>query len=428
MVACGNTGGGSGAGGGAPPGAGGGGNGADAGGGAGAPDAGGIGGGAPDAGAGAPDAGGGGTASDCNGLAPGALPAMVTHQTTDSTASSPNFCALPIGDGRGDVAFNTRSGGHPSWTILSPAGDTEGRFGFFHGDAFPTPIGFIGFGGSSTQQTDVVAAFDPSGKRTGETGVNGTATYAADPRGGLLAVGHFNPGSAPSQPPANAAIEMFNVDASIRWGPVALGSNAPVFGAGIDLLGHTLVILSGGPGVVNGIWFDEHGAPMTAFFPLVEGFQPGPSTWFETSPLIGSGLALRRMDAPSPSATEERRTSSWMGVVPSGTPRLDPPPAWLGQRPNTNMQLVRAGGAYAFFPWAADVPSCDQQVEVVSPAGNSCGKLDFPVDANACTTRELRLGLDGTVAQMLPQSREQNTPPGSPVRTCTLRFWPAALR
>ena len=38
----------------------------------------------------------------------------------------------------------------------------------------------------------------------------------------------------------------------------------------------------------------------------------------------------------------------------------------------------------------------------------------------------LRLG--GERRQMLPADREQNDPPGSTVYTCTLRFWPAALR
>ena len=91
-------------------------------------------------------------------------------------------------------------------------------------------------------------------------------------------------------------------------------------------------------------------------------------------------------------------------------------------------RAARAERAYAFLPWATDVKTCGQQVEVVSPSGASCGKLDFPVDSGACRTRELRLGLDGTVLQMLPASREQNNPPGSTIYNCTLRFWPGALR
>jgi hypothetical protein len=136
-------------------------------------------------------------------------------------------------------------------------------------------------------------------------------------------------------------------------------------------------------------------------------------------------MAVRRVDAGT-RFWEERR-SQWLMVLPSGVARADPAPDWLAQRPDTRMELVRNRRAYAFLPWAAQVGTCNQQVEVASPSGVSCGKLDFAVDGNACRTRELRLGLDGTVIQMLPADRE-TTRPGTTVTTCTVRFWPAALR
>jgi len=84
--------------------------------------------------------------------------------------------------------------------------------------------------------------------------------------------------------------------------------------------------------------------------------------------------------------------------------------------------------AYAFLPWSADVAACHQQLEIVAPSGASCGTIDFAIDDSPCRTKDLRLGLDGTVLQTLPADRERNDPPASAVFTCTLRYWPAALR
>jgi hypothetical protein len=382
-------------------------------------------------GGGSPDGGtDGGMAADCEGLSPGALPARVSYQATYSSSSSPNFCQLPIGEGAGFVALQTRDGFHPSWTILSPAGTKTGSFGVWQGQAWPDPSGFIGYGGSSTEQVVVVTAYDTTGRAVGSSQVHGDAIFASDPSGGLFAVGHIaNAPAGTGQPPSSPVAIMFNADGSVRWGPTPLASgNAAVFGAGVDLLGRAVAIVDGGSGSIEAIWFDKNGAPATGVFQILSSFQPGPSTWFETSPLLGGGLALRRMDAPSSGPFEELRSSQWLLLLPSGVASTQPAPDWLTQRPDTNMQLARSGHAYAFSPWATQASTCDQQVEIVSPAGNSCGKADFPVDGNSCQTRELRLGLDGTVMQMLPASREQNQPPGSPVFTCTLRYWPAALK
>jgi hypothetical protein len=388
------------------------------------------GGGGGSGGGGAPDAGP--SADDCTGLMPGSMPAAISHVETYSSASDPNFCQLPVGDGTGSVALETLNGGHPTWIVFSSSGQRLGSFNEWHGQAWGDPSGFIAYGGSSTNQTVIVASHDSSGPQTGSTEVTGNGTFAPDPSGGLFAAGRFALGS--SAPPANSApvIFMFNADGTRRYGPVPLGSSAAVFGQGVDLSGRAVVILDGssqfGAGSIAAIWFDAKGVPLTGVFQILSGFQPGVSTWFETSPLLEGNLALRRMDAPSNAFSEERRTSQWLLVLPSGTARADPAPDWLKQRPDTHLELSRSRQAYAFLPWAADAPACSQRVEVVSPTGRSCGNLEFGVDGNACRTRELRLGIDGTVMQMLPADRERNEPSGSPVYTCTLRYWPAALR
>jgi hypothetical protein len=215
-----------------------------------------------------------------------------------------------------------------------------------------------------------------------------------------------------------------NRNGGLRYGPVPFPSNAAIFGQGVDVNGRAVVILDGGPGRIDAVWVDENGKVATPVFNILKGFQPGPSTWFETSTLVAGGLALRRMDAAASSLFDPRRSSQWIAMLPSAQPRTDPVPDWLAQRPDTIMELARGRKAYAFLPWEKDEAVCNQQVEILSVSGASCGKLDFPIAGTPCRTRELRLGSDGTVLQKLPADREQ----GSSVSTCTLRYWPAALK
>jgi hypothetical protein len=119
-------------------------------------------------------------------------------------------------------------------------------------------------------------------------------------------------------------------------------------------------------------------------------------------------------------------TSEWLVVLQSGSSQPNVAPQWLRSRPDTNLAVVRSGGAYATAPWRADVNPCAQEVEVLSPSGEACGLLTLSIDSGSCRTRDLHIGLDGTLLQMLPYDREQQV--GVSPRTCTLRFWPAALR
>src|SRR5262249_28412951 len=120
-------------------------------------------------------------------------------------------------------------------------------------------------------------------------------------------------------------------------------------------------------------------------------------------------------------------SGQWVAILPSGQPQSQTPPEFLTQRPDTDLALARGGKAYAMLPFGAQLAACTQQVEVLTPSGSSCRQLDFPIDANACISRDLRMGLDGTVMQMLPSEREPNDPPGSTNFGCTLRYFPAAL-
>jgi hypothetical protein len=348
------------------------------------------------------------------------------HVEQYSIASQDGFCDSPsVANGNGTVAMPILFGGnHPGWRILSPSGTTVGQIGFWRGDLFATLSTFAGFGGDPAHQTVVVETVDDSGKVTGSTQIVGEGAFAPDPNGGLVMVGRFSRDFS-SPPPKNRVALKINRNGGIRYGPVPFPSNAAIFGQGVDLNGRAVVILDGGPGRIDAVWLDENGKVATSVFNILEGFQPGPSTWFETSTLVAGGLALRRMDATT-SASGLRRSSQWIAMLPSAVGRTDPVPDWLARRPDTNMELARGRKAYAFLPWERDEAVCHQQIELLAVSGGSCGKLDFPVDGRACHTRELRLGFDGTVLQKLPADREQN--PSGSVFTCTLWYWPAALR
>ncbi|TMA41021.1 MAG: hypothetical protein E6J82_13735 [Deltaproteobacteria bacterium] len=77
-----------------------------------------------------------------------------------------------------------------------------------------------------------------------------------------------------------------------------------------------------------------------------------------------------------------------------------------------------------------DGERCTQKLEVVSPSGNSCGSFDLAMtnDGSSCDNWDLGLGLDGTVVQHLPAQLEQALDSSGRTRSCTIRFWPAALK
>jgi hypothetical protein len=174
-----------------------------------------------------------------------------------------------------------------------------------------------------------------------------------------------------------------------------------------------------GPDTLAGQWFSETGAALTGEFLALSGAGLTPSVDLELSPLVGGGLALRRITfGPAP-------TSTWVGLFTSGAASSAPAPAWLASRPNTRLWLVRGKAAYALTPERATAADCTQRLEVVSSAGASCGALDFPIASGPCVTLALTLGLDGTVIQQLPTALESNPSPHQ--RTCTWRLWPGLL-
>jgi hypothetical protein len=362
------------------------------------------------------------TSDDCAGLLPPSLPPAVWNSTALVNSVSQDGCGLPLGNGHGTVAIEEeyiRS----SWQIVLPSGESLGFFAMWNGDLFPQPVGFIAAEGASDVDLTNAASLDDHAELLGYSPnlLSNFTLFSPDPNGGLLVVGRMVTSAPDPTPTTPYSIMMFNQDASVRWGPVPLGPQQLFASPGVDLEGRSLVLLDGTPvfgaGTVGGIWFDATGAAMTRQFLVATGLSEMGGGLY---PLISGGFAFLHIGA----AGAER---DWVGVIPSGEPRLDPAPSWLTSRPDRVPTLARGRLAYAMIPSGQSVDVCQQELEVVSAAGNSCGRIELPLDGLPCTTRDLRLGLDGTVMQMLPRSREPFVPQ-STIRKCTARFWPAALQ
>jgi hypothetical protein len=359
---------------------------------------------------------------ECRGLLPSSAGRGQVYESAYAPYNA-GYCGLPQGDGKGLIALERSDSDHPSWDVIDPSGHLVGSFNPWWGNAFPTPDGFIGESQAAGRFTVGIARFTGPGK--GQlTAVRGIGLPAPDPNGGILLAGRYSGQETVAPAPS---VWMFNADASLRWGPTPITGDATVVGAGVDTLGRSIVLLGGAPGSgagpVTAQWFATDGRPLGEAFEILHDFSPDVLTRFETSPLIGGGVALRRVHGIDPPWA-----SDWVGMIGSGASHIDLPPKWLASRPNTRLEVARGESAYAVLPYGEGVAPCSQSAEVLTPSGVSCGALELPIVPGACITRDLRLGLDGSVLQMVPSSLEHDLhQPGGP-RSCTLRFWPAVLR
>jgi hypothetical protein len=243
----------------------------------------------------------------------------------------------------------------------------------------------------------------------------GKVAYMGSPAGGVLLAGDFT-NNSPGSPRHQAWF--FGLDASTRWTHDLLGPGA-VFGLGCDLSNACLVITDGGSGNISGQWFDSNGTALTGQFTLLGGFQAASNTWFETAPLIGGGVAVRRVDQDDSGRPFQR--AAWLVTVGAGRIDAQPAPQWMKDRPNTQLAVARSGKAYALLPMGAPNGDCAQKVEVIAPDGTSCGAFDISVAGGKCRTENVSLSLDGTPIQLMP--RELSQP-----NTCSYRSWLHALQ
>lgn len=367
------------------------------------------------------------TANDCAGLAPASLGTMQTWSVIFDGING--RCGLPMSSGDGVMAqVVTDMAAHPNWDFIDTQNNTETTaYKAWSGDLFSQPAGpaapDYGYVDEGAMHFHLGAVDDRSGRSAAVT--PSMLLYAnehwdvGDPSGGLIFAGAIrDPAGRPDRRRIMSARGTFVLH--------DLDRDAPIFGLGVDLNFHTLVIQAGDcAGCVTAQWIAGDGNAMTAPFTLLTGFVPGGQTWFETAPLIGGGLAVRRMDA-NDTGDPYPYKSTWLLTIAAGSTSPQPAPGWMTARPDTNLVLVRNRTAYAVLPNGATDSACTQRLEIVSPGGTSCAQYDLALPAATCTTSELRVGYDGTVLQHTPTDLERN-PYGRP-QSCTLRYWPGALR
>jgi hypothetical protein len=285
------------------------------------------------------------------------------------------------------------------------------------GSFTPQPNGFVGVMKAPTSNTWSVHDVDAQGNYVSASPtIDGTLVFTGAAGHGVLLAGNF---SWLGSPPRRQA--WFFDPTDLSWGR-DLASNGAVFGLGTDVQNRALVITDGArAGDVNAQWFDSNGAALTGEFTILSAFQPGRNTWFETAPLIGGGVAVRRMDQQNDPNGRPYRTAQWLVTVPPGVAHADPAPQWMKDRPNTNLAIARSGHAYAVLPMGAPGASCAQSVELVSPDGTSCGSFDVSIGTGTCRTEDMALSRDGTPIQLMPRELWQ---PG----TCSYRWWQHALQ
>ena len=362
---------------------------------------------------------------ECRGLGP----TPVAHEDFALEASE-QTCQPGVGDGNGFLMFTARQSVSNQGTkeLFAPRGGKTTRSQFmdtWYLRLFSEPVGLEGLSTSNSQGYVYAQHFESDGtprENGGPLQHASTVWPAADPTGGLMLAGDIGYiGAGYTHSPSLFSYKSGGGPIT-RW-DVRLSSRGAVVGLGVDVSGDTLVLTDGAPafgaGTISGEWFDAAGSK-SGEFKLFGSFTPGPSTWFQLAPLIGGGLAVGRFDGSGPHGT----TSQWIGVVTSRSHAMDAAPSWLSSRPNTWVEIVRSGKAYAFLPLGAAGVTCAPQVEVVSPGGQSCGSDALFLSSGTCDTYDVTVGKDGTLMVEFPDSMEVT---GSG-RSCSWRAWREELR
>jgi hypothetical protein len=356
--------------------------------------------------------------AQCNGITPGPLPAAVSI-----TTSTQATCSVGIGDRTGTLGLQSFGNPGDDLHIVDAATGTQiavaphpNQDGFF----VPTTDGFIGLlhSRANPQPLWFSEYWNHRGNfvSSGDA-IVGSRVFAGTPAGTVAIAGNFSLSGRPARPQL-LVLGPNGTDFNCAHD---LASAGTVFGLGGDAQGRVLVITDGGAGRIAAQWFDGTCTPNTGAFTLIANFVAGEHTFFDTGPLIGGGVAVRRVDEKTDSAGVSFRTSSWLVTVPGGNASVQPAPQWLTTRPNTTLALARGGNAYALLPLGEPGVTCSQQVDVFASDGTLCGSVPLPIADGQCRTQDLGLSLDGTPIQLLPSSLSQP-------QTCAYRWWPFALR
>jgi len=397
-------------------------------------------GGAPGQDAGQSDAGsdGGAPPDACRALMT-ATPGRPVVYRTD--ALPPYEYGMPVTtDGRGEVLvpisahFDSLSLSifDPSGRLLSSSATVGG--GSLGRDAIGVADGFIGVQSLDSEspgppQHRVAKVFSDGGAQETEFAAS-LASQGQDPRGGMLVLVS-----------ATETLAAYDPDLGVRWqtplpitdwDPTDNSERLPV---GVDTGGNSLVLFPPAgnepshpqDGGVMGIWTDAQGRPGAAF----DVQQSAPAFCLRLMPSLTGGLFVRE------SCPEE--SGRFLASFKSLDPHPGPAPDWLVQRPAIDLHRIRSGTGYAAIHAANEVSTLTGRtgcsIEVLTPDGRSCGRVDFgpSVAASDSTTTDagrspapscaLAVGTDGTVIAL--------TEEGNPVNGTnrwTWHWWPGFFR
>jgi hypothetical protein len=380
----------------------------------------GSGGGTADAGSGNAD--GGTAASDCDGLmpaAPGAPSQFKLVQDLNEGACFPGET-----DGTGHIAVSWQNSFQPhdsDYTFIDPA--TSAAVGSFRGTRLVLIGQASGFMGGECQGADCFQDYvvvGPTGNRVNGSPVSGTSNgkQANDPTGGMI---HVRLSS--QSDPVTVLLDAIDASGNVRWTRALpepfRGVEAGHVVLGVDRQGNVLALWMTSLGRFGnaawaGQWFD-HGGNAGPEFQAVSGDAFPASLWER----VGNGLFL--LGFPG-----ERR--AWVGQFEPLATSLSAAPSWLAATPDVTLHMVHGGTGYARLPLSDVRGPCEQDIEVVSPSGQSCGTARFVVDGGSCLTDNITVGYDGTVIQQLPREREAACTAAGHQCDCTYRFWPGYFR
>jgi hypothetical protein len=319
-------------------------------------------------------------------------------------------CGEATSDGLGNLivlAHHDFFGHETLATVLTSEGT---RLNTYKGHRF-RPIGQrSGFIGSNTisYSPHWLTALSHTGALIKETppDTGDSPWQVEDPTGGLVLF-------------ARGALTAYDATGNIRWStPVPLGGSLRTIG--VDRQGQTLVLADGdsrfGAGTLEGHWIDHSGQLSAPFFALQ---RPAGNVALVLSPQVGSGLFLTTRYFVS-----GKRKGSWTAAFASLQPASSPPPEWLTNRPDTTLRMAHGGKGYAVVPVLNDsAEGCTIDIEVVSPSGESCGKVHFPLTSAACNRNGLWVGHDGTVIQSAPGTCDEVGH-----CSCSWKWWPGFFR
>jgi hypothetical protein len=321
---------------------------------------------------------------------------------TGTSDGEGNFALVPVhaGDADGDESrfgtafFVTVQDGKAKQigTML-----TGGEEGFF--TMFPQPSGFILFATHEPFQDRTLRVFSHEGVQQGmiqlttnpPSGASTAVQVGNDPAGGMVAVRWL----ADTSDTHVTTYQRFDSQGHALTDEIDIQSSFFPLAVGVDVAGNALVITGTGTvATFQGRWFSRRGKPLTAWFTFTAGPVHAGANFPEMQivQIAGGNLALR-----------QDRKFVLMFRDAHGP---EPLPAWLADRSDSVLSVVRGGRANASFARAG---SCGASgMEILTTSGRSCG----------CVAVVGAVGRDGSVIAAQPRDPIQ----------CTQRLFPQLLK